>query len=71
MVVERDGDGARPDGVEAGLIAISQHVEPFAGISTQDLPNRIVTPFKPSERQMRMYRHESENINLHVPTEDR
>ena len=34
-----------------GLIAISQHVEHFAGISTQDLPNRIVTPFKPSERQ--------------------
>ena len=27
--------------------------------------------FKPSERQMRMYRHESENLNLHVPTEDR
>lgn len=34
-----------------GLIAISQHVEHFAGISTQDLPNRIVTPFKPSERE--------------------
>jgi multidrug efflux pump len=27
--------------------------------------------FKPSERQLRMYRHESENLNLHVPTEDR
>ena len=27
--------------------------------------------FKPSERQMRMYRHESENLNLNVPTEDR
>lgn len=33
-----------------GLIGISQHVEDFEGIGTQDLPNRVVTPFKPSER---------------------
>ncbi|MBS9535927.1 ATP-binding protein [Mycobacterium sp. M1] len=33
-----------------GLIGISQHIEHFEGISTQDLPNRVVTPFKPSER---------------------
>lgn len=33
-----------------GLIAISQHVEHFAGIPTKDLPTRIITPFKPIER---------------------
>ncbi|UXA21306.1 ATP-binding protein (plasmid) [Mycobacterium sp. SMC-4] len=33
-----------------GLIAISQHVEHFHGIPTKDLPSRIITPFKPIER---------------------
>jgi len=33
-----------------GLIVISQHIEDFDGIPTQDLPMRIITPFKPAER---------------------
>ncbi|MCH9736841.1 MAG: ATP-binding protein [Actinomycetia bacterium] len=34
-----------------GLIAISQHVDHFAGIATQDLPTRLITPSKPAERE--------------------
>jgi hypothetical protein len=34
-----------------GLIAISQHIEDFAGIPTQDLPMRVITPFKATERE--------------------
>lgn len=34
-----------------GLIAISQHVDHFAGIPTQDLPTRLITPSKPAERE--------------------
>lgn len=33
-----------------GLIGISQHVEDFDAIGRQDLPMRVITPFKPTER---------------------
>ncbi|ORV08036.1 ATP-binding protein [Mycolicibacterium fallax] len=33
-----------------GLIGISQHIEHFSAIPTQDLPVRVITPFKASER---------------------
>lgn len=46
-----------------GLIGISQHVEDFAGISTQDLPNRIVTPFKPTEREYAREAYKKIGIN--------
>lgn len=34
-----------------GLIGISQHVEDFDAIGRQDLPMRVITPFKPTERE--------------------
>lgn len=33
-----------------GLIGISQHAEDFDGIGAQNLPMRVITPFKPTER---------------------
>lgn len=34
-----------------GFIGISQHFEDFEGIGAQNLPMRIITPFKPTERE--------------------
>lgn len=34
-----------------GLLAISQYVEHFDGIGIQNLPMRVITPFKPTERE--------------------
>ncbi|GAB7145542.1 ATP-binding protein [Mycobacterium riyadhense] len=34
-----------------GLIGISQHVEDFDAIGRQELPMRVITPFKPTERE--------------------
>ena len=36
---------------EFGLIGISQHIEDYEGIPTQDLPMRVITPFKATERE--------------------
>ncbi|MGV7724214.1 ATP-binding protein [Mycobacterium kansasii] len=33
-----------------GLLGISQHVEDFDAIGRQELPMRVITPFKPTER---------------------
>jgi hypothetical protein len=33
-----------------GLLGVSQHVEDFDAIGRQDLPMRVITPFKPTER---------------------
>ncbi|WP_345892231.1 ATP-binding protein [Mycolicibacterium sphagni] len=33
-----------------GLLAISQYVEHFEGIGIQNLPMRVITPFKPTDR---------------------
>ncbi len=33
-----------------GLIGISQHAEDFDAIGAQDLPMRVITPFKPTDR---------------------
>ena len=33
-----------------GLLAISQYVEHFEAIGDSDLPMRVITPFKPTDR---------------------